>query len=294
MAKSIFSYFLTFFFCLFSLVGISGYYFSDSIFNTEKYMDAIIENDYDGIVCKTVEERLDSIGDEISLDSDTIYSFLDKKGISEYSREYVKSFLESFEKEEAFNSSQYKKYDISYAKNDLKRLTIEFYSQNGEGNSFSEEEFEIIYNRIEGEINSALKFLPSSILDKLASAVKYASTIKTVFTVMKLFLIPSVILLLSIVVLNIKKGIPTLIYRTGSSLFFPSAILFIPTFLFDNYNVGSKVAIMHSPLSVVFSTLTDTTVKGFETFTGVIFLFAFLLLIAGAVLTVLEIGKPKE
>ena len=294
MIKSIISYILVFLFCLFFVVGLSGYYFESNLFNTDKYMAEIYSSEYDEIVLETVNKQLNDLGDEITLDADDIFPLLNKDSLKEHSHEYTKTFFSQFEKGEKFNNSLYPKYDISYIKNDLKQLVINFYQGNNAENSFSEEEFESIYNVIEAEINNALKFVPSSFINRLSSATKYVATAKFAFKVMKIFLIPSILILAGIVLLTFKKGITALILRIGSAFFFPSALLFIPTVLFDNYNLGSKVAIMRSPLSVVFSTVLNCNVKGFETLTGIFFFISILFLIAGAVLTVLNIGKSRS
>ncbi len=293
MIKSIISYFLVFLFCLFFVVGIVGYYFESNLFNTDKYMEAIYSGEYDEIVLETVNKRLDDLGDEITLDANDIFPLLNKDSLKEHSYQYTKNFFSAFEKGEKFNNSLHPKYDISYIKDELKQLVINFYQKNNSENNFSEEEYESIYNLIELEINNALKFLPSSFINRLSSATKYVETAKFAFKVMKMFLIPSVLLLAGIILLTFKNGITALILRVGSAFFFPSALLFIPTILFDNYNLGSKVAIMRSPLSVVFSTVLNCNVKGFETLTGIFFFISILLLIAGAVLTVLNVGKTR-
>ncbi len=294
MIKSIISYILIFLFCLFLIVGLVGYYFEASLFNTDKYMDAIHSSEYDEIILETVNKRLNDLGDEITLDAEDIFSLLNKDGLKEHSYQYMKNFFSALENGKTLNDSLYPKYDISYAKDDLKQLVINFYQENNNENGFSEEEFEAIYNVLESEINSAMKFLPSSFLNRLSSVTKYVETAKFVFKVMKMFLIPSVLLLAGIILITFKKGITSLILHIGSAIFFPSALLFIPTVLFDNYNLGSKVAIMRSPLSAVFSTVLNCNVKGFETLTGVFFFISILLLITGAVLTVLNIGKARS
>ena len=279
MKKTIFTYIFTFFFCLLFILGAISEFIYRKAFNAEEYISTIEKNDYDEVILEAVRKKIDDMGDIITIDSDEIYKALNEKEIVEFSKDYTKKYLEAFLGGKDFESDSFT-YSIKYTENRLRELVEAFYET--EETNFSEEEFQIIFDYIEKQINSSLRFLSKSILDKTIPFGKYAVTAKNVFKSLRLALIPSTLLILGIILLNIKGGIGTILYKVGACLFFPSAILFIPTCLFDNYNLGEKIVLGRSPLSVVFSSILDTLVKGFEGYIGIFFAVASVLILVGA------------
>lgn len=284
MKKTFITYILAFFFCLSFLLGTVSAYMHSTAFNVDKYMKNIEKNGYAESVLSMLYHQIDSIGDVVSLEADDIYSLLDEKSAVEHSKNYTRTYLTAVFNGKDFSDSSLTPYSISYAKDELKALVIEFY-QNSES-SFTDEEFEIIFTYIENQINASLKFISVAILEKTVPYGKDIVKIRGVFDALRFALGIALILLACIIYENLKNPIGKLLYRTGGIVFISSALLFIPTFLFDRYNLGSKVVISSSPLSVVFSSMLDTLVKGFETLTGIIFFVSFVLVIAGALLTV--------
>lgn len=293
MKKTLLTYIFAFFFCLFFIVGTVSAFFCTTVFDSDKYMKRMEKNNYSEIVVSYLYNQLDSIGDVISIDTDDIFSLLRKDDVVAHSKNYTKTYLEAILNGKSFLDSDVAPYSIEYAKADLEQLVKSFYETSE--NSFSEEEFEIIYDYIEKQINSSLKFLSSAILEKTIPLGKYAVLAKKVFKAASVSLAFAFILLLATIFINRKDGIVKLCYKVGGIVFVPSAIIFIPTFLFDNYNLGSKVAIARSPLSVVFASVIDTIVKGLEGISGVIFAISFILVVVGAILISKNIyGKKAE
>lgn len=293
MKKTLFTYIFAFFFCLFFIVGTVSAFFYTTVFDSDKYMKQMEKNNYSEIVVSHLYNQLDSIGDVISIDTDDIFTLLRKDDVVTHSKNYTKTYLEAILNGKSFSDSDVTPYSIEYAKSDLEQLVKRFYETSE--NSFSEEEFEIIYDYIEKHINSSLKFLSSSILEKTIPLGKYAVLAKDVFKTASISLVFAFILLLATIFINRKDGIAKMIYKVGGIVFVPSAIIFIPTFLFDNYNLGSKVAIARSPLSVVFASVIDTIVKGLEEISGAFFAISFILVVVGAILISKNIyGKKAE
>lgn len=291
MKKTIFTYIFTFFFCLLFILGAISEFIYRKAFNAEEYIATIEKNDYDEVILEAVRKKIDDMGDIITIDSDEIYKTLNEKEIVEFSKDYTKKYLEAFLSGKDFKSDSFT-YSIKYTESRLRELVEAFYKT--EETNFSEEEFQIIFEYIENQINSSLRFLSKSILDKTTPFGKYAVTAKNVFKSLRLTLIPSAFLILGIILLNIKDGIGTILYKVGACLFFPSAILFIPTCLFDNYNLGEKIVLGRSPLSVVFSSILDTLIKGFEGYVGIFFIVAFVLILVGAAFRVFTSPKTPS
>jgi hypothetical protein len=292
MKKTILTYVLAVFFCILFIVGVASSFFYSTVFNVEKHMERLEKNKYDETVLITVYTQLDGIGDVVALDTDDIYDLLDKDKIVEYSKDYTKTYLSSILNNESFSKATRPKYNIKYAKTGLKRLVMEFYETSP--NSFSEEEFEIIYNYIETQINNSLEFLSPVILEQTLPAAEIISYAKGIIKYTRFALIASGILILLIIWINRKKGIGSILYRTGATLFIPSATLFIPIFLFDRYNLGSKVVLLESPLSAVVKSVLDTIIKGFRSYIFVFFAISFALILAGAAITILQLNSEKK
>ncbi len=292
MKKTIFTYILIFLFCILFLIGFPSAFLSSQAYDVDGYMEEITSNGYSEVVLQAVYDRFEDFGDVITLDADALYDLIDEESIVEHSKTYTKTYLASILNGESFSEDSVKKYDFSYAKNGLKSLLEEYYQTSER--EFTEEEFVIIYDYIETQINSAIKFLPTNILDKTASLGKYAVKAKSIFNVTRFMLILSAAAMVGIILLSFKNGIGKVLYRSGASLFISTALLFVPFFLFNNYNLGSKVVIMKSPLSVVFSSVLEYLIGGFTLFTGILFALASLLVVAGTVLTVLNVGKKHS
>lgn len=292
MKKTLITYILAFFFCLLFIVGTVSAFFCTTVFNSEKYMKRMEKNGYSEIVISHLYNQLDSIGDVISIDTDDIFNLLKKDDIVSHSKNYTKTYLDAILNGKSFSDSDVAPYSIDYMRADLEALVKKFYETSE--NSFSEEEFAIIYDYIEKHINSSLKFLSSAILEKTVPIGKYAVLAKKGFKIASVSLIFAFALLLITVFLNRKENIGKLIYKIGGIIFIPSAILFIPICLFDNYNLGSKVVIARSPLSVVFASVVDTIVKGLEGVAGVFFVISFISIVLGAFLVSKNAGKKAE
>jgi hypothetical protein len=292
MKKTIFTYIFIFLFCLCFIIGATSAFIYSVCFDTEKYIETMDKNEYSKVVLNTVYKHIEDFGDIITLDTDDIYNLLDKDSLVEHSKNYTRAYLNSMFNGTNFSDSDVDAYSIQYIKNDLKALVEKFYETSVDG--FSEEEFEIIYSYIEKQINASMKFLSSNILEKTSPIGKYAVKAKGIFKVSRLALIPAFLLLVAIVFLNFKSGLGRALYRVGATIFIPSAILFIPTWLFDGYNLGSRVIIAKSPLSVVFSSVIETIVGGFETFTGIFFAISFILILAGAGIIIKQLYNSKK
>ncbi len=288
MKKTIFTYIFIFLFCLVFLLGTVSDFLYRNAFDAEKYLSEMEKNDYEQIVLEAVKKQLDNMGDIITIDSDEIYKALNEKEVVEHSKKYTKNYLEAFLSGKEFSSEDYH-YSIKYIENSLRKSVEAFYET--EETSFSEEEFQIIFDYVEKQINAALRFLSKSILDKTLPLGKYALIAKNVFKILRIAYIPSGLLLLGIILMNLKKGIGKTLYKAGTALFLPSSILFFPTCLFDNYNLGDKIVLGRSPLSVVFSSVLNTLVKGFEKYVGIFFVFASVLIVIGA--SIIVFGKKK-
>ncbi len=292
MKKILFAYFFTIPFCILFILGTISTFFYSTAFNVEKYMNRIESNDYSQTVLSNVYTQLDSIGDIISIDTDDIYALLNKDDVVEHSKKYTRAYLSSILENKPFSEESIPKYSIDYAKEDLKSLVRGFYETST--HAFSEDEFTIIYNYIEEQINNSLEFLSSNILKKTLPAGEGVIVVKEITKFLRLAFIPSGFFLLMILLFSMKKGIGNVIYKVGGAIFIPSALLFIPTFLFDKYNLGSKIVLAKSPLSIVVTSVLETLIKGFKTFTGVFFVISFILIIIGAVITALNLNKEKR
>ncbi len=292
MKKTFLTYLFAFFFCLLFISGTASSFFYSVAFDADKYMERMEKDGYSQIVLSNLHNQIDSIGDVISLEADDIYALLDEKSICEHSKNYTRTYLEAILNGKDFIDSEIEPYSIEYAKSGLKKLVESFYETSE--NSFSEEEFEIIYNYIESQINRSLKFLSSTILEKTVPLGRYMVKAKEILKTLRLALIPAALLFIGVVLVNVKNKAGKIIYRAGGTLFIPSALLFIPAFLFDNYNLGEKVVIAKSPLSVVFSSVVNTLVKGFEGVSGIFFAISFVLVITGAIIIVRTTGKKTS
>ena len=289
MKKTLFTYIMIFFFCILFIVGSVSAFIYSTAFDVEKYMDKMDENGYADSVLHALYRQLDGIGDVISVDADEVYEILDKDGVVEHSKDYTRKYLLAILKGEEFSEEKIGIYSIEYAREDLKKLVMKFYETSS--NEFSEEEFQIIYDYLQTQINSALRFVSSNVLGKTVPYGRYALKVKEIAGILRFSLIISLVLLAGIVFLNLKKGLGSILYKIGGAVFVPASILFVPTVLFDRYNLGSKVALDASPLSVVFSSILDTLIKGFELFSGIFFFISFILIIVGAALKVVKLNS---
>lgn len=292
MKKTLFTYIMIFFFCILFILGSVSTFIYSTAFDVEKYMKKMDDNGYEDSVLHALYRQLDGIGDVISVDADDVYELLDKNSVVEHSKDYTRKYLLAILKGEEFSEENLGIYSIEYAREDLKKLVMKFYETSS--NEFSEEEFQIIYDYLQTQINSALRFVSTNVLGKTVPYGRYALKVKEIAGILRFSLVVSLVLLMGIVFLNLKKGAGSILYKVGGTVFVPSAILFIPTVLFDRYNLGSKVALDASPLSVVFSSVLDTLIKGFELFSGIFFFVSLALIIVGAALKVIKLNSAKS
>ncbi len=279
--KTVITYVCGFFFCLCFIIGMFSMFLYSTALSPDKYMERIDEEEYEKAVLSKLYDSIEDMGDVITISEDDIYALVDKKGVVRYSKSYAEAYITSLLNGESFSSSSVADYSIEYMRQSLKELVEEFYKTSEE--SFSEEEFSIIFDYVETQINGALEFLPPNILQKTNGIAKHVITAKKLLSILRFALIPAFLLLAVVIIFNFKdKG--KLFYRAGSSLFIPSAILFIPTALFDGYNLGGKVVLAKSPLSIIFSSVVDTVVKGFKTETLIFFILSTVMIIIGALL----------
>ncbi len=279
--KTAFTYLCSFFFFLSFIIGIISLFCCLTVFNPDKYMERIDEEEYEKAVLSKLYDSIEDMGDVITISTDDIYNLIDKKSVVEYSTEYAKTYITSILNGEAFSDSSVKPYSIEYMRQSLKELVESFYETSNE--SFSEDEFTIIYDYVETQINGSLEFLPTNILQKTNGIGKYVIVAKNILFILQFALIFAFLLFVVVIILNFKnKG--NLFYRAGSTLFIPSALLFIPAALFDGYNLGDKVVLAKSPLSIIFSAAVDTVIKGFKTETFIFFVVSAVMIIAGALI----------
>ena len=279
--KTVLTYICGFFFFLSFTVGMISMFLCSTALSPDKYMERIDEEEYEKTVLSKLYDSIEDMGDVITISTEDIYALVNKQDVVKYSKSYSEAYITSLLNGESFTSSSVAPYSIEYMRQPLKELVEEFYKTSEE--SFSEEEFEIIFDYVETQINGSLEFLPASILQKTNGIGKYVITAKKVLSALRFALIPAFLLLAVVVIFNLKdKG--KLFYRAGSTLFIPSALLFIPTALFDGYNLGDKVVLAKSPLSIIFSSVVDTVVKGFKTETLIFFILSAVMIIIGALL----------
>lgn len=290
--KTFLTWILAIFFCPLFIIGLVSAFLYSSAFDSEKYIAKIEENDYEAIILETVHKQLDDMGDVITLDTDDVYDLIDKNDVVKYSKNYTKKYLEAIFENKSFDSETVEDYSIEYAKKDLRVLVEIFYTNNEQ--SFSEEEFEIIYDYVEKQINSSLRFLSKSILDKTLPFGKYMVVAKDILGYLRFFLIPSALFLIGILLVNLKSGIGKILCRTAAAVYIPSALMFIPSFLFANYDLGEKLILGRSPLSAIVNGILDNLVNGFSLTSGIIFWTSAAVIVAGAVLSSITPVIPEE
>lgn len=279
-----------------------------SLTDISSFNTAILTADFYDKFTSNIRDTIDFNSSVVDIGTDGAMEAIDELKLKEYINKYTVTLTNNMVS--GSNESYSASFDSAELYNYIK---LQFEKYKDEISSDSEylptaSHVNDAYDTLMSEINGTLDYLPEAYFTKAMSYIDAKLTEKTGghFTledfynllgdldqIFIVFLIISVLTMIAIVLLNCRR-LSSGVFKIGSTLFFSSVALFVPSLTIRLFDISSRLCLADSPLGFYATTFIHTVEKAFFVGTIIFLGVSLVVMLAGAASWIISARKNNR